>query len=67
MILETYREILQDHFDVPALKEVRGDIEQRRTALVELDLPAPSPFASSLTFDFVASFMYDYDAPSAER
>ncbi len=67
VILETYREILQDHFDVPALKEVLGDIEQRRTALVELDLPAPSPFASSLTFDFVASFMYDYDAPSAER
>ena len=67
IVLETYREILQDHFDVPALKEVLGDIEQRRTTLVELDLPAPSPFASSLTFDFVASFMYDYDAPVAER
>jgi len=67
IVLETYREILQDHFDVPALKEVLGDIEQRRTTLVELDLPAPSPFASSLTFDFVASFMYDYDAPLAER
>jgi len=67
IVLETYREILQDHFDVPALKEVLSDIEQRRTTLVELDLPAPSPFASSLTFDFVASFMYDYDAPVAER
>ncbi|MGB5381624.1 MAG: DEAD/DEAH box helicase [Acidimicrobiia bacterium] len=67
IVLETYREILKDHFDVPALKEVLGDIEQRRTTLVELDLPAPSPFATSLTFDFVASFMYDYDAPVAER
>ena len=67
IVLETYREILQDHFDVPALKEVLEDIEQRRTTLVELDLPAPSPFATSLTFDFVASFMYDYDAPAAER
>ena len=52
---------------MPALKEVLGDIEQRRTTLVELDLAGPSPFASSLTFDFVASFMYDYDAPVAER
>ncbi len=67
IVLETYREILQDHFDVPALKEVLTDIAQRRTSVVELDLPAASPFASSLTFDFVASFMYDYDAPVAER
>ena len=67
IVLETYREILQDHFDVPALKEVLTDIAQRRTRVVELDLPAASPFASSLTFDFVASFMYDYDAPVAER
>jgi ATP-dependent Lhr-like helicase len=67
IVLETYRELLQDHFDVPALKEVLTDIEQRRTTLVELDLPRPSPFATSLTFDFVASFMYDYDAPVAER
>ena len=67
IVLETYREILQDHFDVPALKEVLTDIGQRRTRIVELDLPAASPFASSLTFDFIASFMYDYDAPTAER
>ena len=67
IVLETYREILQDHFDVPALKEVLTDIAQRRTNVVELDLPAASPFASSLTFDFIASFMYDYDAPVAER
>lgn len=67
IVLETYREILQDHFDVPALKEVLADMRQRRTSVVELDLPGPSPFATSLTFDFVASFMYDYDAPVAER
>ncbi len=67
IVLETYREVLQDHFDVPALKEVLDDMRQRRTSVVELDLPGPSPFATSLTFDFVASFMYDYDAPVAER
>jgi ATP-dependent Lhr-like helicase len=67
IVLETYREILQDYFDVPALKEVLDDVRQRRTQLVQLDLPGPSPFATALTFDFIASFMYDYDAPVAER
>jgi ATP-dependent helicase Lhr and Lhr-like helicase len=67
IVLETYREILQDHFDVPALEALLDDMQQRRTSVIELDLPGPSPFATSLTFDFVASFMYDYDAPIAER
>jgi ATP-dependent Lhr-like helicase len=67
VVLETYREVLQDHFDLPALTEVLTDISQRRTRVTEVDLPGPSPFASSLTFDFVAAFMYEYDAPLAER
>jgi ATP-dependent Lhr-like helicase len=67
VVLETYREVLQDHFDLPALTEVLTDISQRRTRVTEVDLQGPSPFASSLTFDFVAAFMYEYDAPLAER
>ncbi len=66
IVLETYREILQDHFDVPALIEVLGDIAARRTRIVEVELDGPSPFASSLMFEFIASFMYEYDAPVAE-
>jgi ATP-dependent Lhr-like helicase len=67
IVLETYREVLQDHFDLPALIEVLTDIEQRRTRVVDVEVDAPSPFATSLMFDFVASFMYEYDAPVAER
>jgi ATP-dependent Lhr-like helicase len=67
IVLETYREVLQDHFDLPALTEVLTDIEQRRTRVVDVDVDSPSPFATSLMFDFVASFMYEYDAPVAER
>jgi len=67
IVLETYREVLQDHFDLPALTEVLTDINQRRTRVTQVDLPGPSPFASSLTFDFIAAFMYEYDAPLAER
>ncbi len=67
IVLETYREVLQDHFDLPALTELLGDIAARRVRVHELELNGPSPFASSLMFDFVASFMYEYDAPVAER
>ncbi|KAA3641880.1 MAG: DEAD/DEAH box helicase, partial [Armatimonadetes bacterium] len=67
VVLETYREVLQDHFDLPALTEVLTDIQRRTTRIVEVDVDSPSPFATSLMFDFIASFMYEYDAPLAER
>lgn len=67
IVLETYREVLQDHFDVPALREVLGDVAARRVRVADVDLAGPSPFASSLMFDFIASFMYEYDAPVAEK
>ncbi len=67
IILETYREVLQEHFDLPALTEVLTDVRARKVRVVDLTLPRPSPFASSLLFDFVAGFMYEYDAPVAER
>ena len=67
IVLETYREVLQEHFDVPALTEVLGDIAARRIRVTDLELAHPSPFASSLMFDFIASFMYEYDAPVAEK
>lgn len=67
IILETYREVLQDHFDLPALRDLLVDIRARRVQVVAVETAGPSPFATSLTFDFVASFMYEYDAPLAER
>ncbi len=67
IVLETYREILRDDFDVPALKDVLTDLRSRRIAVVEVDTPMPSPFAQSLVFGFTAAFLYDGDAPIAER
>jgi len=67
IVLETYREILQDHFDLPALRALLAEIAARRVRVTSVDTLGPSPFATSLSFDFVASFMYDYDAPPAER
>ncbi|HAX82318.1 MAG TPA: DEAD/DEAH box helicase, partial [Actinobacteria bacterium] len=67
IVLETYREILQEHFDLPALKTLLGDVTARKIRVSAVDTHGPSPFATSLSLDFVASFMYDYDAPPAER
>ncbi len=34
---------------------------------MEVETPTASPFASSLLFDYVATYMYEGDAPNAER
>ncbi len=65
--LETYREILQDDFDLPSLLEVLADIRARRIRVVDIETVTPSPFATSLVFEFVAAFLYEGDAPLAER
>ncbi|MEX1125435.1 MAG: DEAD/DEAH box helicase, partial [Acidimicrobiia bacterium] len=67
MILEVYREILQDDFDLPALQSVLTDIRSRRIRVAEVETDGPSPFASSLLFAFVAAYLYEADAPLAER
>lgn len=67
MILETYRECLRDVFDLPALVELLQQIRRREVALVPVDSQSPSPFASTLLFSYVGNFIYDGDAPLAER
>ena len=67
MLLETSRECLQDVFDVPALCEVLGRIRSRGIRLVHVDTPKASPFAQSLMFNWIAAYMYEGDAPLAER
>ena len=67
MLLETSRECLQDVFDVPALCEVLGQVRSRAVRLVHVDTPKASPFAQSLMFNWIAAYMYEGDAPLAER
>jgi len=67
VLLETYRECLRDFFDMPALISTLGDIRSRKIRIATVDSETPSPFASSLLFSYVASFIYDGDAPLAER
>ncbi len=67
LLLEAYRECLRDVFDMPALLETLRAIEQRQLRVHVVETRKPSPFASSLLFSYVANFVYDGDAPLAER
>ncbi len=67
VVLETYREVLRDVLDLPSLAELLRDLHSRRLNLVEVETPTASPFASSLLFDYVATYMYEGDTPNAER
>ena len=67
MLLETYRECLRDVFDMPAVVATLRRIETREIRAVSVDSATPSPFASSLLFGYVANYIYDGDAPLAER
>ena len=67
IILETYREILSDVFDVPALKEVLGGIRSRAIRVASVETRSASPFATGLLFDYIGTYLYEGDAPLAER
>ena len=67
IILETYREVLRDVFDLPALGEVLSRIRSRQVRVVNVETASASPFASGLLFNWVMAYMYEGDAPLAER
>ena len=67
VLLETSRECLQDVFDLPALREVLVQLRNRSVRVVSVDTAKASPFAQSLLFNWIAAYMYEGDAPLAER
>ena len=68
ILLETYRECLRDVFDLPGARRAPARRSQRaRSASSRSTRATPSPFAASLLFAYVGNFIYDGDAPLAER
>ena len=67
MLLEAYRECLRDVFDIPSLVDTLRRIETRELKVATVDSAIPSPFASALLFTYVANYLYNGDAPLAER
>jgi len=67
IVLETYRECLRDVLDLSGLEQLLRGLATRELSLVEAETQRASPFASSLLFDYVATYMYEGDTPNAER
>ncbi|MFV0429502.1 MAG: DEAD/DEAH box helicase [Arachnia sp.] len=67
IILETVREVLQDVYDLPGLVEALGQVKRGQLRLVEVTTDTPSPMAASMLFRYTGAFLYDGDAPLAER
>lgn len=67
LLLETYREVLRDVFDLPGAISILQQIERREITVRAVDTPQASPFAGSLLFSYTGNFMYEGDAPLAER
>ncbi|QJY47332.1 ATP-dependent helicase [Pseudonocardia broussonetiae] len=65
--LEAMRECVQDVYDLPGLRSLMADVQARKVHVVEVQTPSPSPFARSLLFGYVGMFLYEADAPLAER
>ncbi len=67
IILETYRECLRDVFDIRGLTSVLRDVQRRVIRVRLVETKVASPFASSVLFNYVGNFLYNGDAPLAER
>jgi ATP-dependent Lhr-like helicase len=67
VVLEAMRECLQDVYDLTGLRELMSDIRARKVKVIEVTTTQPSPFARSLLFGYVGTFLYELDAPLAER
>ncbi len=67
ILVETYREVLQDAFDMEGLKQVLNSIERGEVKIHTVTTTSPSPFAASLQFGFVMDWMYGDDTPRAEQ
>jgi ATP-dependent helicase Lhr and Lhr-like helicase len=67
ILLETYRDLLSDVFDLAGLRQLMSELASRKLELRVVDGSRPSPFASTLLFSYASNFIYEGDAPLAER
>ena len=67
ILVETYRDVLQDAFDLAALRTVLWKLEEGALTMKVVATESPSPMAASLQFGFVMDWMYADDTPRAER
>jgi ATP-dependent helicase Lhr and Lhr-like helicase len=67
ILLETFRDVLEDEMDMPALERVISRVQSGEIDVTTFVSQTPSPVAQALNFDFNEQYMYEWDAPKAER
>src|ERR1700723_3129994 len=67
ILLEAYRECIRDVFDLPVAASILAKVRQGAIRVKMLESRNPSPYAASLLFSYVANYIYEGDAPLAER
>ncbi len=67
ILLEAHRECVADVFDLEALRGLMQHVRDGSVQMHAVDAKSPSPFASAVLFNWVGSFVYEGDAPLAER
>jgi ATP-dependent Lhr-like helicase len=67
VLLETYRDCLEDALDLAAIEQVLGDIRAGRIRVEHVESKVPSPVAQSLNYAFTNVYLYEWDTPRADR
>jgi ATP-dependent Lhr-like helicase len=67
ILVETYREVLQEAFDMQGLKDTLAEVAAGNIRIHSVQTDIPSPFAASLQFGFVMDWLYGDDTPRAEQ
>ena len=67
ILLETYRECVREVLDLNSAADVLRKIERGSIRVTTIESGKPSPFASALLFSYIANYIYEGDAPLAER
>jgi ATP-dependent Lhr-like helicase len=67
IVVETYRDCLRDVLDLPHLEAVLTRIQSGEVRLVPIETIVPSPVAAGLLQNFNKEYLYQWDAPKAER
>ncbi len=66
IVVETYRECLNDDLDLPRLRGFLESIDNGTIRVIARDGEIPSPFASDLIFKFTQTFLYQWDEPARD-
>lgn len=67
ILIETYRDCLSDVLDLPHLEQLLEGIERGEIRVTPVETLVPSPVAAGLLNAFISVYMYESDAPKAER